>query len=107
MARLIGIFSLGLFLFAGFGTSAALAQKKAPDDPQALSLEVVALQSLHRLDLTVPQLENLLRLSKGAASTPRSQGATKVSPAFVKTLKALRDALLRDDERVDELKEKL
>lgn len=89
----------------------AFAQKKAAapqDDARLLSLEVVALQTLHRLDLTTPQLENLLRLSKGAASTPAANGAQKVTPAFVKTLKALRNALAADDDdSIDSLKDKL
>ena len=104
-------FALLLSLTAAWSTAPALAQKKsapAQDDPQMLSLEVVALQTLHRLDLTAPQLENLLRLSKGAASAPRTSGAGTVTPAFLKTLLALRNALLAgDDELIDELKSKL
>ena len=99
-----------LVFLAALAPTPAFAQKKAAtpgDDPRLLSLEVVALQSLHRLDLTVPQLENLLRLSKGAAA-PASKGSVKASPAFVKTLKVLREALLADDDdAIDEAKDKL
>ena len=107
----IGFVSLTLAFFGGFQAPAAFAQKKtspAQDDPQMLSLEVVALQTLNRLDLSTPQLEALLRLAKGTAGTPRSTGAMKVTPAFLKTLKALRSALLDDDDdRIGDLKEKL
>jgi hypothetical protein len=105
------IFSLTVALFVSLAPSTVFAQKKpAPtqDDARMLSLEVVALQTLHRLDLTTPQLEGLLRLSKGSAATLAAGGAQKVTPAFVKTLKALRNALAADDaDAIDELKEKL
>ena len=111
MIRLLVGFSVALLLFAFIAAPSAVAQKKAAlpqEDAQALSLEVVALQTLNRLDLTMAQLEALLRLTKGAASTPRSASTMKVSPAFVRTLKSLRNALLEEDEeRIDELKEKL
>ncbi len=103
-------FALVAILAAGSRPSVAMAQKKSPpaqDDAQMLSLEVVALQTLHRLDLNAAQLEAIQRLAKGTASTPKTQGAVRVTPAFVKTLKALRSALLEDDDRSDELKEKL
>jgi len=105
------VFSLTVAAFVASVPSAVFAQKKATpaqDDARMLSLEVVALQTLHRLDLTTPQLEGLLRLSKGAASTPAASGAQKVTPAFVKTLKALRNALAADDEdNIDTLRDKL
>jgi hypothetical protein len=106
----IGFLALAVVLAAGSQASIAVAQKKpapVPDDAQTLSLEVVALQTLHRLDLNTAQLEALQRLAKGAASTPKTQGPVRVTPAFVKTLKALRNALVEDDDRVDDLKEKL
>src|SRR5438105_3388527 len=106
-----GFLAFVVALAAGSQPSVAVAQKKstpAQDDAQILSLEVVALQTLSRLDLTAPQLETLLRLSKGAAGTPRSQGAAKITPTFVRTLKSLRNALVEDDEdRIDDLKDKL
>ncbi len=103
------VFSLTVALVVSLGPSTVFAQKKpAQDDARMLSLEVVALQTLQRLDLTAPQLEGLLRLSKGAASTPAASGAQKVTPAFLKTLKALRNALAADDEdSIETLKEKL
>jgi hypothetical protein len=104
-------FSLTVALVVGLAPSTVFAQKKAAqaqDDARMLSLEVVALQTLHRLDPTTPQLEGLLRLNKGSASTPAASGTQKVTPAFVKTLKALRNALAAEDEdSIDELKEKL
>src|ERR1700733_7913949 len=100
-------FSLTFVVCAAIGTSNAAAQSKSSsaDDAQQISLEVTALQSLSHLELSVGQLQDLLRLTSGAASTPRSAGQTKVTPTFVKTLKALRKALLEDDEEaVDDLK---
>ena len=88
----------------------AFAQKKAApaqDDAQMLSLEVVALQTLSRLDLSAPQLEALQRLAHGAATMPKTQSGGKVTPAFVKALKALRNALVEDDDKADAFKEKL
>jgi hypothetical protein len=105
-----GFLTVVAMVAAGAQPSVAVAQKKttaAQDDAQMLSLEVVALQTLSRLDLSTAQLETLQKLAKGAAATPKTQGAVKVTPAFVKTLKALRNALLEDDDRIDELKEKL
>ena len=104
----IAAFSVSFMPFAAAATSIAVAQSKssaAQDDPQQLSLEVTALQALSHLDLSAAQLQELLRLAKGAASAPKSSGKTKVNAAFVKTLKALRTALLDDDgDRIDELK---
>jgi hypothetical protein len=109
MTRLMS-FSLAAILFANLATPAAFAQKTAApaqDDPQLLSLEIVALQTLSRLDLTPAQLESLLQFSKGAASVPKAHSG-KVTPAFLKTMKDLRKAILDDDdERIDEFKEKL
>jgi hypothetical protein len=111
MIRFFCCSTLAILLGAGLETSSALAQKKTPappDDPHLLSLEVLALESLNRLDLTTPQLEALLRLSKGTASAVRSQPAAKVTPAFVKTLKALHNALVaEDDDRIEEFTKKL
>jgi hypothetical protein len=108
------LFALAVVLFTTLGSSPALAQKAAKkaapaaEDPTMLALEVAALQTLQHLDLSSAQLHELLRMGKATASTAKPQGPMRVTPNFVKTLRALRNALLADDEdRIDELKSKL
>lgn len=106
--RAVG-FTLLVGVCVHLSSSEIFAQKKtASDDPQALAFEVAALQTLHRLDLTDAQLELLQRVAKGAASPVKSTGQAKTTPAFVKGLTALRNALLEgDDDKIDDLKDKL
>jgi hypothetical protein len=93
-----------------------LASPGAPPDPKPkerlslsnLSLEVEALQTLHRFQMTTRQLEALSRLAADTVgkSTPREDG--KGSGKLQKTLTELRDALLRGDEdRIERLEEQL
>ncbi len=109
-ARIAGFLVLAVVM-AEQSPSIAFGQKKslpAGENVQAVALEVAALQTLHRLDLTDAQLEALARFSKSAASSEKPVGARKVTPAFTKALTAFRNALAAgDDEKIDDLREKL
>ncbi|HZZ78821.1 MAG TPA: hypothetical protein VFE62_09905 [Gemmataceae bacterium] len=89
-------------------TVSAQPKKASSDDTQSLALEVAALRTLHRLELTDAQLEALQRLAKGCASPTRTSGRTKATANFVKSLTALRAALLDGDaDKIDEQRDKV
>jgi hypothetical protein len=84
------------------------AAKKAPANLSDLSLEVTALQTLNQLRLTPAQLETLRKLAKETAPKLSAPKELKGSEQLHKTLSALRDALLKqDDDKVGSLGEKL
>src|SRR5437762_474770 len=74
-----------------------------------LSMEVSALQILHHLNVTTPQLTALRKIAKGAA--PNSQdakpgkGSEKLRAALLEMHKALLDK--KEAERIDSLADKL
>jgi hypothetical protein len=73
-----------------------------------LSMEVAALQAFHQLQLSPAQLETLRKFAKDAATEPASREAGKASADFRRTLTALRNALVDDDdELIDQLEEEL
>ena len=67
-----------------------------------LNAEVVVLQVLDALDATDEQLARLARLAPTTMQKPPPRKFVKASEKFRKTLRALRDALLKkDDEKID------
>jgi hypothetical protein len=106
--RSIALRALSLLAIC-FTGSMASAQTKKVEDAQVLALEVAALRTLHRLDLSDTQLEALQKIARGTASpAPKSTGQTKLTPAFLKSMSALRTALMNDDEdMIDELRDKV
>jgi hypothetical protein len=78
------------------------------DDLTALSLEVVALQTLQDLDLEPDQLKAVAKLAKGAAGEKPAAQTVKASAELGKALKDLRAALVKgDDEKISDLQAKL
>jgi hypothetical protein len=72
-----------------------------------LSLEVAALQTLQRFQMTATQMEALRKLAPDTVQTAKRQ-AGKASDKYRQTLVDLRAALLRGDEdRVEQLEDRL
>src|SRR4051794_27987578 len=68
------------------------------DDPNALTLQVTALEMLHRFQASPEQLGDLLKLAKTTAPKEAARKAAKVSVLYRKTLTELRDAYVNGDE---------
>jgi hypothetical protein len=99
-------FGLSLLLVACAGFTGASAQTSASNINE-LSLEVAALHLLHDLELSLPQLDELIKLARDCAAKPPSSQA-KVSSAYRAALAQLRTALIKsEDEKIAELMEKL
>ena len=80
---------------------------EAPADLNDLSMEVSALQGLHRLQLTSSQLQVLARVG-GLAVKGETRERGKASGRYRTTLVELRTALLRsDDQRISTLHDRL
>jgi hypothetical protein len=95
-------------LWAACGFLGALAPraegKGVEGDVNVLSMEVVALQTLHQLQATPAQLGELKRLAATTAEKVGPRRQVEVSDKFHKTLLQLRDALVAGkEERIDEL----
>ena len=95
----------GLLVGLAACVEAPRAQGKGVEgDVNVLSMEVVALQTLHQLQATPAQLEELKRLAPATAEKVGPRRQVEVSDKFHKTLIQLRDALVEGkDERIDEL----
>lgn len=94
--------------------ASAPAAKNGAADLTALHLEVTALETIHQLQLTRAQLDQLARIAPTTAHKgPLGRPAT-ASDDYQKALKDLRDALVEEDEdhitdlsvALDELREK-
>src|SRR5438874_6542245 len=73
-----------------------------------LSMEVAALHACHQLQLTPTQLETLRTLAKKTAPKSSGRDTATASADFRRTLIALRDALIQeDDELIDQPQEEL
>jgi len=71
-------------------------------------MEVAALQAFHQLQLTPAQLETVRKFAKETAPESSPRDAAQASADFRRTLSALRDALVDDDdELIDQLQEEL
>src|SRR5436309_15930527 len=94
-------------LSLGDGDQPTIETKESVND---LLLEVDALQMFRLLNLTREQLTHLRTLAKQTAQQlPAKPVEGKAGPEVRKTLQAFRDALVadKDDDRIDELSEKL
>lgn len=79
----------------------------APEDVNELSMDVAALEMLHKLQVTPAQLELLAKMRVTLAKGEPRQPA-KVSPRYRQTLVELRAAHIRvDEKKIDELNERL
>jgi hypothetical protein len=83
--------------------------KKGPATINDLSLEVVALQSLHQFQLKPEQLQALRKLSRETAMESGARQKVKASDEFQRTLASLRTALADagNAERIQELQQKM
>jgi hypothetical protein len=68
-----------------------------PADANDLALEVAALQTIHHLNLTVPQLQMLAQFRKDNPLKDRNRDAARIGPEYRKALVSLRDAYARND----------
>jgi hypothetical protein len=86
------------------GKPPAGGDKVVKEDPNDLSLEVAALQTLRSLKLTPAQLDALAELARDASlKDDRKRDPAKASDEYRKALADLRDALARGDEdKLDE-----
>ncbi len=73
-----------------------------------LSMEVAALQAFHQFQLSGAQLETLRKFAKETSQEVSPREKVKASADFQRTLSALRNALVDDDdELIDQLQEEL
>jgi hypothetical protein len=107
----IGIAGAVAITFALTAIPASQAVDPKPKDEPTLSelsLQVAALQSMHRFDLTREQLQLLRKLFEDIAPKDDKRKPGKASDKIRKRMFDLRDALLNgNEERIDELEEKL
>jgi len=68
------------------------------DDPNALSLQVAALEMLHRFQASPEQLGAVLKMTKEVAPKAAARKPAKVSDKYRQTLLSLRDAYVLGDE---------
>src|SRR5437588_7232486 len=89
--------------------SADDSPKKGPPTINDLSLEVVALQSLHQFQFKPDQLQILRKLSRETAMAAGARQAVKASEDFQRTLANLRTALADagNADRIQELQQKM
>lgn len=111
LVRLVGsLLVVAVFLLTDRGHSADLThpagrdaglrglQTQAKVDPLiALSMEVLALQSLDTLQATPDQMKALAKLAAETAAKPRVRKPSQASDKYKKKLAALRDALAKHD----------
>jgi hypothetical protein len=83
--------------------------KKGPSTINDLSLEVVALQSLHQFQFKPEQMQALRKLSRETAMEAGARQKVKASDEFQRTLASLRTALTDagNAERIQELQQKM
>lgn len=114
MTRSFMLAPLMLALLAATPVVGANPPRLSPEDPNAMTMEVAALQTLRDLDLSPSQLDVLAKIVQEAPVEDRQRKAAKVSIAYRNALRSLRDALRRADEqhasqfreKLDELQEK-
>jgi hypothetical protein len=96
--------------FAGAASKSSAADPKSSGKEflSQLSLEVTALQTLHRFQMTEEQMKTLRRLVPESSGKAETRQAGTGSDALRKTLTDLRTALIKgDDERIEDLEEDL
>src|SRR5437879_4052606 len=89
-----------------------LVSRSPAADPKTslsnLSLEVAALQTLHRFQMTPQQMEAMRKLAGDTMQKEAGRQAGKGNAKLRQSLTDLREALLRgEQERIDSLEEKL
>lgn len=94
------------------GCRAADPKPKEPSNDQqslsSLSLEVTALQTLHRFQMTAEQMTALRKLAVDISSKSAKRGEGKGTDKHRKALLDLREALIKnDDDRIEDLEEEL
>src|SRR5262245_10432371 len=97
-------------IFLAVGTARSEEPKSGPPTTlKELSLEVSALQILHHLSVTPPQLQQFQKLAKETKSKESEDKPGKGSDKFRNALMEIRQALLenKDPEQIDKLAEKL
>ena len=106
-ACLLGMAVLGLAL--SFSGKAEEPPRKGPPTINDLSLEVVALQSLHQFQFKPDQLQILRKLSRETGMDAGARQAVKASEEFQRTLANLRTALADagNADRIQELQQKM
>lgn len=83
-------------------------QKKGNAEPNLLSMEVQALETLANLKATAPQLKWIAQMAKVTKAKMETRDPAKVGSEYVSVLKNLRDALLANNEdEIEKLHEQL
>ncbi len=83
-------------------------QKKDKEDPNLLSMEIQALETLYTLKATVPQMKWIAQAAKRTKANLEALDPAKVGADYVNVLKSLRVALIaNNDEEIDKLHEQL
>lgn len=77
-------------------------------DPNLLSMEVTALETLHHFKATPAQLQTIARLAKSTKAKVEKLEPAKAGADYVNALQNLRDALLANDEQaIEKIQEQL
>jgi hypothetical protein len=98
---------LGFSLLVACAAFTSVSAQTSASNINELSLEVAALHLLHDLELSLPQLDELIKLAHDCGAKPPSSQA-KVSSAYRKAIAELRMALIKSEvEKIAELMEKL
>jgi hypothetical protein len=83
-------------------------QKKDKDNPNLLSMEVQALETLHNFEATVPQLNWIAQVAKGTKAKLETRDPARVGADYVNVLKNLRVALIANNQdQIEKLQEEL
>jgi hypothetical protein len=103
------VVAIAVVLLLGAGGVAQAPREPDPTAVTVLSQEVAALQTLYALDATKAQLESLRRIARETAAPPIKGIECKVSDAYKKKLRDLREALVKaaDEERIGELMDQI
>ena len=83
---------------ASLWTADSRAEQSGPKaDLNVLSMEVMALQTLHQAQMTLPQLQALSKLAPETVAKSRPRKPATASEKFRRKLTELRDALVKRD----------
>ena len=101
------IMPLGSLLAEDDPGKASAKTEDDKNDLNILSMEVSALKTLRNIRATPSQLEALARIAKTTSTKERARDTAKADPNYIKALKDLHEALVKDDQsQVDTLQEK-
>lgn len=83
-------------------------QNKDKEDPNVLSMEVRALETLRNFKATAPQLKKLAQVARATQAKTEARDPARVEADYVNALTNLRTALIADNEdEIEKLQEKL